>query len=74
MTKHRDLPENAIQAPTIETPAQDAERAARRADREEWRAEHGILSDPASPRDPLRQPGESSSRAEDADEDAEDLI
>lgn len=66
MTNCRDLPEAATQPPPILSPAEDADRAARREEREEWRAEHGIPSDPADPRDPLRQPGELSSKPPDA--------
>jgi hypothetical protein len=61
MSRPEELPEEATQPPAIVTPEQDARRAHRREEREELRALQGLPSDPAAPRDPLRQPGELSS-------------
>ena len=63
MRSERDdgIPEAATVEPRILTPEEDAQRAYLHEEREEMRAYFGIHGTPADPRDPLRQPGESSS-------------
>lgn len=62
MTKREDLPEAAVQPPPILTPDQDARRAEARRERDDKRAERGQPNDSAAADDPLRQPGEISSK------------
>jgi len=68
MTRRRDLPEEATQIPTIHSPDEDAERAARRQEQEVRLGREGRhLADAGNP---LRMPGESSPGPDEvADED-----
>jgi hypothetical protein len=62
MTTRNELPEEATQIPTIHSPDEDAERATRRQEQSErmYTAKEALHM--ADPHNPLRMPGEMSSR------------